>query len=217
MTRRLVVFGRVPVPGRVKTRLARAVGPLAAARLYRLLLEHTLTQARSAGPPVTLALVDTDGLGEVWQPPPGLAVVDQGPGGLGDRMGRTFGRHFAAGAEVMVLIGSDLPGLSADLLRDAFSALTSAPVVLGPSVDGGYWLVGQRRPGHDLFSGIPWSTAEVLAATRRRLAELDTPHLELSLRTDLDTEADLEEALTDPRVDATLRRRLAAELQYPSP
>jgi glycosyltransferase A (GT-A) superfamily protein (DUF2064 family) len=123
-------------------------------------------------------------------------------------MRAAFDRRFAAGADVVVLVGSDLPGLSSGGLADAFSGLEEAPVVLGPSDDGGYWMVGQRRPGCDLFSRIPWSSPGVLQSTRRRLLELGVEHVELPQLRDLDTIEDLRALAADSTVPEGLRVRL---------
>jgi rSAM/selenodomain-associated transferase 1 len=208
MRREIVVFGRVPVAGRVKTRLAAAVGAEKAAKIYRLLLDHVLTESCAAGPAVTLALAEAAPPGIDWRSPPGVAVEIQSDGDLGARMRAAFDRRFAAGADAVILVGSDLPGLSSGGLADAFSGLVRAPVVLGPSDDGGYWLVGQRRPGRDLFSGVPWSSPGVLGATRRRLLELGIAHAELELLRDLDTIDDLRALSADPMVPEGLRVRL---------
>jgi glycosyltransferase A (GT-A) superfamily protein (DUF2064 family) len=109
----------------------------------------------------------------------------------------------------VILVGSDLPGLTAARLVDAFAALRRVSAVLGPSTDGGYWLVGQRRPGRDLFTGVPWSSPMVLQATRRRLRELGAPHVELSPLRDADTISDLDSVVADSQVDETLRRRIS--------
>ncbi len=206
----VVVFARAPVPGRVKTRLAAAVGPEAAAAVYRALLDHTLAAARASGLDVTLALA-VDQASD-WRPPAGVAVVPQGSGELGERMQRAFAERFAVGAAGVVLVGSDLPGLSAELFRQAAAALDDAAVVLGPAADGGYWLVGQRAPGVDLFSGVPWSSPRTLAATRQRLVELGVDHRELPVLGDVDTVADLAAAVADQAVEPRLRERLARAL-----
>jgi rSAM/selenodomain-associated transferase 1 len=208
MRREIVVFGRVPVAGRVKTRLAAGIGAAAAAEVYRLLLDHALTEACAAAPAVVLALAEAALAGADWRPPPGVAVEIQADGDLGARMRAAFDRRFAAGADAVVLVGSDLPGLSSGGLAAAFSELERAPVVLGPSVDGGYWLVGQRPPGADLFSGIRWSTPTVLESTRRRLHDLGIAHAELPRLRDLDTVEDLRALAADPVVPGELRVRL---------
>ncbi len=187
--RSVVIFGRQPVAGSVKTRLARGVGPGRAAAVYAALLRHALEVAQQGEAEVVLSLAATPAPG--WKPPSPTAVEVQAPGDLGCRMAEAFARRFVAGARVVVLIGSDCPGLRPRHLVEAFSALETAGVVLGPATDGGYWLVGQRTPGIDLFSGVPWSHPETLAATRRRLHALGAAWSELEKLADIDTEEDL--------------------------
>jgi rSAM/selenodomain-associated transferase 1 len=202
----IVVFGREPVPGRVKTRLAREIGAESAARVYAATLEHTLAEARATGMPVALALADSPT--GAWAPPADIAVEPQGGGDLGERMRRAFERHFAADAEVVVLIGSDSPLVVATDVLSAGLAARQARVVLGPATDGGYWLVAQAAPGVDLFSGIPWSVPETLMATRERLAALGVEHVELTERPDIDTAEDLRRVLAGGTLAPALARRL---------
>ena len=96
----------------------------------------------------------------------GFAYADQGDGDLGVRLARAAADAGASGNPV-VIVGTDCPGLTADVLDAAFDALAARDVVLGPALDGGYYLVGLRRFCPDLFVGIPWSTPEVLSLTRR--------------------------------------------------
>jgi rSAM/selenodomain-associated transferase 1 len=194
MSAAVVVFGREPVPGWVKTRLAAQVGPTRAAAVYAILLEHTLEQARLSGLDAVLALAEPPSEG--WRPPVPVAVEAQVGGDLGSRMAASFSRHFARGAEIVVLVGSDCPFLSADHLREAAAACLSEDVVLGPAHDGGYWLVAQRAPGVDLFTGVPWSSARTLDATRRRLADLGVRHRELETLRDVDDSHGLDSALS---------------------
>ncbi len=202
----IVVFGREPVPGLVKTRLAGTVGADAASRIYRELLLWTLETAHATDVPVVLSLAAPPT--RAWQPPSGLEVEIQPRGDLGTRMLRTFGRRFGEGFEKALIIGSDCPGLGVRHLVAGIEALDDARVVLGPARDGGYWLIGQRDPQTDCFSGVPWSTDRTLAATRQRLRELDLTWAELDQLDDVDTEADLERVLQQPRLDADLKRRL---------
>ncbi|OYV89626.1 MAG: hypothetical protein B7Z68_11990 [Acidobacteria bacterium 21-70-11] len=204
----VVVFGRAPQAGRVKTRLAAAIGARAAAQAYRAVLEHTLVEAVASGFPVTLALAEAAGAGTAWAPPPGVGVELQAIGDLGARMAAAFAAHFAAGAEVVVLVGSDIPRLGAAMIRHAAAACGRVPVVLGPAVDGGYVLVAQRSPGVAMFAGVPWSSPDTLAATRERLALLGTGHEELETVRDIDTVDDLNAVLADPALAGDLRRRL---------
>jgi glycosyltransferase A (GT-A) superfamily protein (DUF2064 family) len=128
-------------------------------------------------------------------------------------MRTAFDLRFGEGADRVLVVGSDLPKLGVDHLRSAERALDAADVALGPAADGGYWLVAQKRPGVDLFSGIPWSSPDTLAATRRRLEALGATWVELDRLNDLDTEADLRAALADPGLAPELRDRLLIALE----
>jgi len=189
MSRCLVVFGREPLPGRVKTRLAHGIGAERAAAVYAMLLKRTLAEAMATGVPVVFSLGGAPTRG--WTPPEGLRVEVQGHGDLGRRMWEAFSRRFAEGTDRVLLIGSDCPGVTRICLLEAFEALSRAPVVLGPARDGGYWAVGQRAPDTDCFSGVPWSSPRTLRATRERLRLLKVPWAETKTLADVDTAADL--------------------------
>ena len=208
MSGRIVVFGREPRAGRVKTRLAEAIGGAAAAAVYAFLLEHALAVARATCYELRLSLADAPSRG--WVPPFGIEHDLQSSGDLGERMAHAFRLAFDDGADRVLLIGSDIAHLRRGHLERAFAALAERPVVLGPAADGGYWLVGQRRPGTDLFSGVPWSSPDTAAVTRRRLAAQGVRWTEIATLHDVDAVDDLRRALDDPRVDAALRRRLRA-------
>jgi rSAM/selenodomain-associated transferase 1 len=160
----LIVFARQPVPGRVKTRLARELGDQAACQVYAELLRITLEAASGVDAARYLHLPPGDVLVS-----PGFRPGEQSGRDLGERMHRAFTDAFRAGHGRVVLTGSDCPYLTPALLTDAFTALSSHDAVFGPALDGGYYLVGQAAPGKDLFSGIPFSTAEVWALTRKKL------------------------------------------------
>jgi glycosyltransferase A (GT-A) superfamily protein (DUF2064 family) len=123
-----------------------------------------------------------------------------------------FDRRFGENYDHVITIGSDCPSLLPRHLLAARRALDDHSVVLGPARDGGYWLVAQRRPGVDLFAGVPWSSPETLAATRTRLAALDIPWMELDILGDVDTAHDLRNTLADSAVDSGLRRALRRAL-----
>lgn len=208
MSATLVVFAREPVPGRVKTRLAEALGAGPAASVYTSLLDHTIATARRSAVEIVISLAEDPHPG--WGPATGGRVEIQGRGDLGRRMAECFRRRFAEGTARAVIVGSDIASLRPDHIAAAFAVLDGPPVVLGPAADGGYWLVGQRAPGLDLFSGVPWSSPDTLTATRSRLRTLGVEWSEIETLTDIDTVEDLERAIEDPRVDRDLRRRLAA-------
>jgi rSAM/selenodomain-associated transferase 1 len=177
----LIVFAKAPEPGRVKTRLAGALGPERAAELYAAFVwdgcealgEYGPVLAADPGPDVPFFRELAAKLG--------LAVEPQGGGDLGARMGNALRRHLEAGAERALLIGSDLPTLPTGHLAGAATALSPAtPLVLGPATDGGYWLAGAHRAAladwprvmERLFTGIPWSEGDVLHRTLARAGDL---------------------------------------------
>lgn len=211
MSRRLVVYAREPIAGRVKSRLAAAIGADHAAAVYELLLEHAVEVARRSGVEWTVSFAEPPSAH--WVERLEGRVEVQQAAGLGGRLLDTFTRHFEQGALEVVVVGSDCPALRPLEVRRAFHALARHAVVLGPARDGGYWLVGQRGPPLDLFSGVPWSSSETLAATRRRLTALGTSWEEVATMADVDTEADLSVALKDTEVASRLRHRLVRVLQ----
>lgn len=179
---RVALFTRWPEAGKAKTRLIPALGPQGAADLHRRLTEATVATVRAAG--LTLEIRSTGAEPAAFRTWLGddLAVVDQGEGDLGARLART------AETLPVLLLGADIPGLRADHLTAAAAALATAPAVIGPAEDGGYWLLGLAVPMPQLFSNIEWGTGSVLAATLARLPA-GTPQLDML--SDLDTPNDL--------------------------
>jgi len=173
----LIIYAKRPLPGYAKTRLGAAIGPEQAAGVYARLLYGYLHEIATAHPPemtVELAVAspaDTVAFAHAF---PELMVRPQIEGALGDRMHASFQQAFGEGAEAVVLTGSDMPGLDATVVCAAFAELRRSvgpnrlPGVIGPAADGGYYLIGMRAPGADLFEGIAWSTDTV----RRRTEEL---------------------------------------------
>jgi rSAM/selenodomain-associated transferase 1 len=187
--RAVLVFVRAPEAGRVKTRLAAEIGAAAALRVYVRLAEHAVAAARASGASVRVHFTPAEA-GEAVRGWLGGSAeyLPQREGDLGERMRRAFDEAFAAGHGQVVVVGSDLPDVSADLLRRAFALLERHEAVLGPARDGGYYLLGLRRPVPDVFEGIAWSTPEVFAAT---VARLRAAGIEPAL---LETLADVDEA-----------------------
>ena len=176
----LILFTRFPEAGRSKTRLIPALGAAGAASLQRQLTENTLRQAQAVRDRLGLALEihfaggDEEAMAQ-WLG--AHAFRRQGAGSLGDRMQRAFARAFADGMEQVVLIGSDCPGLGAGILEQAFLALDDSDLVLGPALDGGYYLIGLNAARPFLFDGIAWGTAAVLQQTLAKAKALHITHL----------------------------------------
>lgn len=180
---RIVIFARWPEPGRVKTRLAQVYGDEGAAAIYRRLLDHTLEVARASGLRVELRV--TGATVESFRSHFGddIAIAEQGDGDLGARLARVD--------PPALVIGSDLPGLTSDLLREAASELASSEVVIGPARDGGYWLIGFRGPCPWLFDDMAWSTPQVLPETLARCTARGIAPALLPELADVDEPADL--------------------------
>ncbi len=181
----LLVFARVPALGRVKSRLAAGVGQPAALAVYRELLAITNAAILEADVPATVWLADTAAAeptaaeAREWA---AHAARCQPEGDLGARMTTAFAAAFAAGAGRVAIIGTDCPGLRGRHLTQAFAALETADVVLGPATDGGYYLLGLRQPQPALFANKTWSTDSVLADT---LADAHRLHLRVALLPEL--------------------------------
>lgn len=166
----LIVMARAPRFGAVKTRLGRDIGPLKAWRFYRNSLMRTVNRLgrRSVWSTVLQVTPDRD-IRSRGQWPNQARLLKQGQGDLGTRMERGL-TSFPRGVAI-VLIGSDIPGVTPQHIREAFKALGRADAVFGPATDGGYWLVGyaNRRPIKKAFDNVRWSTAHALADTQTNL------------------------------------------------
>src|SRR5579883_313610 len=193
---RLIIFTRYPEPGKAKTRLIPALGAIGAAAIHRQMTEHTLMQARMllASQSVTVDVQFAEGDCERMADWLGadLNYQVQASGDLGERMAHAFETAFAAGSTAVVIIGTDCPQLDVDLLAKAFGELRQHDLVLGPAVDGGYYLIGLRRPIPELFRGIAWSTADVLAQTLVIAHQRSLRVCHLPTLADVDYPADLE-------------------------
>jgi uncharacterized protein len=202
----LAVFLKEPRPGAVKTRLADALGPVAAAGLYRLLAEAVLeATVPKPGEYERLVFFDPPGAADAlraWLP--GVRLLPQAGGDLGARMRDAFARAFRRGATRVALVGTDVPGVTRATVVSALEALDGADVVLGPAVDGGYYLIALACARPELFAGIAWSTGTVLEATLAQAAHAGLRVRQLERLRDLDTVDDLR--AERPRLEALLAR-----------
>jgi uncharacterized protein len=193
--RRLILFTRYPVPARVKTRLVPALGAEAAAALHRRLVLRTLRTAHKAcrAAPADLEVRFDGGTEQAMSHWLGdcARFLPQGAGDLGERMAGAFEESFRIGSTAAVIIGSDCPALSPDVITAAFARLTETPVVLGPAHDGGYYLIGLSRPMPELFRSIPWGTDRVLADSLAVLQRTGCKHALLDPLEDIDRPDDL--------------------------
>ncbi|PID72998.1 MAG: hypothetical protein CR992_00420 [Desulfobacterales bacterium] len=195
----LLILTRYPEAGTTKTRLIQELGASGAALLQKKLSEKTVHQAQ--------LLTRQSGIKTVVHYSGGsrkkmtawlgaMEYVEQTEGDLGQRMRQAFTHAVQTGAEKIVLIGSDIPDITADLLQSAFTFLKTKEMVIGPSEDGGYYLIGMvadqaTRLLPLLFENMPWSSERLLAITRSRLETSGSDVAILPTLRDIDLPADL--------------------------
>lgn len=189
MTQTLLIFIRNPQLGKVKTRLARTVGDTEALRVYQILLEKTRVAAQGVQAERWLFYSDFVEKNDAW-PEADFSKKKQADGDLGQRMEQAFRTAFEAGASKAVIIGSDCPELTGEMLQKAFDALDEADFVLGPAPDGGYYLLGMKRLEPAVFRGIEWSTERVRTLTLEKIRAAGKSCTLLPELSDVDTETD---------------------------
>lgn len=204
----LLIFIKNPERGKVKTRLAQTVGDEKAYQTYLKLLDHTIEVADQVQAKKQIwyssYIDESDGLGE--QPSDGSvrssSVRSEGSNfyfekklqqgdDLGERMSRAFHLGFKEGFEKILIIGSDCLAITAGIIEDGFNQLDVHDVVVGPSEDGGYYLIGSKQFIPELFQSIPWSTERVYPETIRAVEEQNLQYGVLPTLNDIDTEEDL--------------------------
>ena len=193
----LVIFAREPVPGRVKTRLAKDVGIAAAAALYDLMLRHVIKSVISTQYDILICKTPESGGAYFEDMLPGAVVRDQPEGDLGEKMSSVFKAEFARGYRRICLIGTDCPSITSSGIMQAFELLGNFQLVLGPSCDEGYYLVGLSVFHPELFEGIAWSTDEVLSGTLGIARSLGIDYGCLAVMADIDEIAGLERYISE--------------------
>lgn len=190
----VILFARTPSKGRVKTRLAETIGAGKALDLYTRMVRHTVQEAMDTRTAHRIeicvdrldsAFTYRDTLG------PGFHLTEQVPGDLGQRMAAGFQRLFSDGYNRIVITGTDCPELDAAVLDRALARLRGHDAVIGPTFDGGYYLIGLSRPASFIFSDMPWSTDRVFTETIERMKTADMDVSILPTLSDIDTEDDL--------------------------
>ncbi|MBU7582198.1 MAG: TIGR04282 family arsenosugar biosynthesis glycosyltransferase [Nostoc sp. TH1S01] len=191
----LIIFTRYPEPGQTKTRLIPALGSIGAANLQQQMTEYTLLQVHELQKAINFSVevrfaggslqLMQDWLG--WE----LLYASQGDGDLGSRMARSLVDAFQKSAESVIIIGTDCPGLTSQILAAAFQQLQTVELVLGPALDGGYYLIGVRRFIPELFTNIDWGTSQVLPQTVAIAEKLGVSPIYLPALADVDRPEDL--------------------------
>lgn len=197
----IVVLAKRPRPGHVKTRLTPPYTPEEAAELAADALRDTLDAVAATPAAARVLAIDDPG------PEPGFEVIAQRGDGLDERLAWAFADVYARRQVPVVLVGMDTPQVTPSLLTRAATALRTHDAVFGPAADGGFWLLGLRRPDPALLLGVPMSTPGTGAAQLRRLRGHSVATM--PLLTDVDDAADAREVAGQAphtRFAATLAR-----------
>lgn len=183
----LIVFLRLPQSGKVKTRLAATMGHEIALSIYRELISLTLTAAERSGNAVYLFY--DSGLPFNEERNPNFSYHLQSTGDLGLKMAEAIS-YVLQFHNKAVIIGSDCPMLTSSILKESFNALDTHDVVLGPAIDGGYYLLGCKNFIPSLLKEILWGTPHVLEQTIEKIIAANLTYHLLTPLTDIDTEED---------------------------
>lgn len=217
MKQALIVFAKVPCPGAVKTRLTPPLMPEEAAALYAAFLHDALAQYVALDAAVRLYLAPTAATEPDFTIPEGVTVHEQVGAQLGERMHHAFIETFASGYEHAVIIGTDHPTLPSAFIEQAFQALAEPlSLVIGPSEDGGYYLLGMNDFFPGVFEGMAYSHDAVFAQTLHRIGTLQAAVTILPEWYDVDTPDDLARMQRDLQAmpgAAPSTRRVLAEMR----
>ena len=219
----LIIFAKAPIPSQVKTRLCPPLTPDEAASLHGSVVLDMLERSRGAASMdrfVACAPSSDHVFFKILEERHGVRLLTQVGDDLGARMARAMADAFALGYQTVLVIGTDLPTLPGAVFGDAVKLLAAHDLVLGPAFDGGYYLIGLRKPAPGLFTGIPWSTDRVLPLTQQKAAALGLRTALLPVRRDIDTLDDLRAVIEEaglesrtPQANMSLSPRTAGVLR----
>lgn len=219
LCRAIIIFAKKPFPGAVKTRLSPPLTPAEAAGFYICMIQDTLEMTRSLSGLTTFIFFqnDPDAAEYFATLAPEILSLPQRGVDLGERMKRAFEEIFARGFNVAAIIGTDSPDLPQEYIYEAFSLLEyeHTEVVFGPAEDGGYYLLAMKRVWGELFSKLPWSSEDLLAASVEAAKDACLGASFLPQWHDIDTAADLQrqELLDEKSPAVNTREFLISKLQ----
>jgi rSAM/selenodomain-associated transferase 1 len=202
----IVLLGKEPRPGQVKTRLARDIGPHKAALIQHQLTLTCIQQLSQINTPIILQMSgNINGHFAHLYREYGLVVEAQVDGGLSEKI-----QHASTRGHRTLILGTDMPLIP---IQEIESALTEEHLVIGPSQDGGYWLIGGTQIPQSILEDMPWSTTEVYEKTIAKCEQLGLQYKVLSCQYDIDTATDLSSLIDDPRCPPSLRHSLVDILE----
>lgn len=205
----MVIFAKAPIPGQVKTRLCPPLTPDEAATLHGSLVLDTLERTKTAAGKLKLQInrylacapSSTHVFFKIMEERQGVKLIDQIGADLGARMHQAVEAMVERGYRRTIIIGTDIPTLPLDHFKQALTSLEHHDLVLGPALDGGYYLIGMNKPIPKLFVDMPWSTDQVLRLTQDKAAALGLTTTLLPSWRDIDTRDDLEALIEACAVD----------------
>ena len=207
---RVLVFAKAPISGRVKTRLTPPLPPDEAASFYEACLRDVFALCARERARVELWYEDHGSAAHYFATEFPPSVQPQGAGDLGDKLCDAFERSFADGAQRVIIIGSDVPTLPESVLNAAIDGLREADMVIGPTLDGGYYLIGFQAAawprGRVVFRELAWSSPTVFRGTVDRANQAELDMRVLPGWYDVDTIDELRQALLDALPDSNLAR-----------
>jgi len=186
MQKALIIFVRNPELGKVKTRLAKGIGDVQALQVYNSLLKKTHQVIRDIDAHKFAFYADGINNHDLWENDL-FHKTQQIGNDLGERMYNAFTYLFNKGYSKVLIIGSDCPALETEIVEDAFLTLSTSEVVIGPTFDGGYYLLGLKKAISCFFENKKWSTETVYQDTMQNIAELNMSHVVLPQLSDIDT------------------------------
>jgi len=187
LDRALIIFARKPELGKVKTRLAKSIGEEKALSVYIKLLNHTRTVAKQLDYSTYVFLTEPT-KNDFWK---GFVCEIQQGNSLGEKMKFAFEALFNKGYKQCVIIGSDCPGLTKEIIEEAFFNLVENDVAIGPAEDGGYYLLGMNKLIQPFFYNKIWSTDSVFKQTIKDIEDLQLAYKILPVLNDVDEEKDI--------------------------
>jgi len=198
MENALIIFVRNPVLGRVKTRIAEAVGEKKALDIYLELLRHTHDIVHPLAADKYIFYSENPEPGDIWEDHEYYKFLQSGET-LGDKMQDAIQRLLAMGYEKVCIIGSDCYELTTGIIESAFEILSGNDIVIGPAKDGGYYLMGMKKVVLPIFSNKEWSTATVYSKTINDLENSGYSYSTLPMLNDVDTMEDVPEELLNQK------------------
>lgn len=193
MSNALIIFVKNPIPGKVKTRLAKTIGEDKAVSIYKRLLQHTAKVTKPVEVDKYVFYGDYINHEDLWDEHVYKKYLQQGED-LGERMLNAFSQVYEQEHEKVLIVGSDCLELNVNIINEGFQKLYETDVVIGPAEDGGYYLLGLKSLHTDIFKDIEWSTGNVLSRTIEILTAKGIEYSLLPTLSDVDEEKDLPES-----------------------